>query len=360
MEWRHTRSLWAAALAAAVGAACATGGNDGSGTSYEGGAGDDGGGSDASSGGSSGSTGSSSGSAGDGSTGSSSGGSASSSSGSSSGGAGSSSGGGSGSSSGGGKKDAGMDAASCTGCTTGESCCGGTCTPTNTTSNCSGCGITCDTKHSTGDTCNGTTCAYTGCNSGYADCTTAAPDSDGCETDVNTTVTSCGACTRGCSSANVASLSCSGGKCNSTCKAGWGNCSEPTAPNPDDGCESNLNTCVGTPCCTAGVCQGKHHNGLGDTYNDCAPLGTPGNASTYSATMAKEAATAWPNPGGTGTISSGTCTELTTGKLDSCEANRSSTACSVWCYTGIMAGYVHENTASGKCLCPDSMGTSWN
>jgi Tol biopolymer transport system component len=40
-----------------------------------------------------------------------------------------------------------------------------------------------------------------------------------------------------------------------------------------------------------------HADGLGQTYADCAPLGTPGNPATYSQTMALEAAHAW-NPSG--------------------------------------------------------------
>jgi TolB protein len=40
-----------------------------------------------------------------------------------------------------------------------------------------------------------------------------------------------------------------------------------------------------------------HSDGLGQTYADCAPLGTPGNPATYTQTMALEAAHAW-NPSG--------------------------------------------------------------
>ncbi|MGH7735534.1 MAG: Ig-like domain-containing protein, partial [Gemmatimonadales bacterium] len=41
-----------------------------------------------------------------------------------------------------------------------------------------------------------------------------------------------------------------------------------------------------------------HQDGLGQTYTDCAALGTPGNSSTYNQTMAQEAAAAW-NASGT-------------------------------------------------------------
>ena len=44
------------------------------------------------------------------------------------------------------------------------------------------------------------------------------------------------------------------------------------------------------PAARQGLCADPHSNGQGQTYDDCSPLGTPGNAATYSQTMASEAA----------------------------------------------------------------------
>jgi hypothetical protein len=58
---------------------------------------------------------------------------------------------------------------------------GSDCGPTNTITNCSGCGLACDVVHSNSPVCNGVTCGYGSCHSGYSDCDTTAPDTDGCE-----------------------------------------------------------------------------------------------------------------------------------------------------------------------------------
>jgi hypothetical protein len=79
------------------------------------------------------------------------------------------------------------------------------------------------------------------CSPGYGDCSqplAPMPD-DGCERDLMTDVGHCGACGRACSVANVASRSCSGGLCDSTCDLGYANCTQPAAPAGDNGCELN-------------------------------------------------------------------------------------------------------------------------
>jgi Cys-rich repeat protein len=58
-------------------------------------------------------------------------------------------------------------------------------TPLNDTTNCGGCGNTCDVVHSNGAVCNGTMCTYTGCQAGYVDCSSAGANADGCETLAN-------------------------------------------------------------------------------------------------------------------------------------------------------------------------------
>jgi hypothetical protein len=116
--------------------------------------------------------------------------------------------------------------------------------------------------------------------------------------------------------------------------------------------------------------MGQHQNGLGQTYSDCSPLGVPGNAATYTATMADEAASSWPNPGGaaqTQILTGGACYESNHTTQDECDASYTFYACSVWCFSGQLAGYVYENIADdfggdgSNCLCPSlTSGSTWN
>jgi hypothetical protein len=57
--------------------------------------------------------------------------------------------------------------------------------PLDSTSNCGGCGITCDTVHSMGAACAGAVCTYAACQSGYVDCVNIGSNADGCETLAN-------------------------------------------------------------------------------------------------------------------------------------------------------------------------------
>ncbi len=204
------------------------------------------------------------------------------------------------------------------------------------------------------------------CAGGYGHCT--GDPSQGCETSTSNDTSDCGGCGRTCSASEVSTLECTSGLCNSSCLPGWGNCNEPSAPSPDDGCESNLTTCIGTPCCGT-LCSGQHPNGLGQTYSDCSPLGVPGNPATYSATMADEAANSWPNPGGTPAqiLTGGACYESNQVTQDQCDASYTFSACAVWCFSGQLAGYVYENIANdysgtgSNCLCPAlTSGATWN
>ena len=75
-----------------------------------------------------------------------------------------------------------------------------------------GCALPCDTSHSVGGRCVDGVCVYNGCAPGFSDCDNSAPNVDGCE------------------------------------------CATPE--------------CCGNACATA------HSNGVGQTFYDCAPLGT--------------------------------------------------------------------------------------
>ena len=105
--------------------------------------------------------------------------------------------------------------------------------------NCGGCGHACTNPHGT------TTCTTSGsgwfcnptCDPGYGAC--GADKSGGCTTNTNTDSSNCGGCGRPCSTTNATTTSCAGGTCHPTCSAPYSDCSDPSAPNADNGCETN-------------------------------------------------------------------------------------------------------------------------
>jgi hypothetical protein len=113
------------------------------------------------------------------------------------------------------------------------------------TSNCGDCGRACASAEVDELVCSGGLCTSS-CTSGWGNCTEpAAPDADdGCETDLGGDLSHCGACERACASAEVDELACSEGLCTSSCTSGWGNCEQPAAPDADDGCETDLSASV--------------------------------------------------------------------------------------------------------------------
>jgi hypothetical protein len=102
------------------------------------------------------------------------------------------------------------------------------------------------------------------------------------------------------------------------------------------------------------VAQTQHQNGVGQTYSNDTPLGTPGHASSYNVTMAIGAANAWPQ---TGIVSSATCAVPRNTQM---VMKQGTDACAVWAYTGTMAGHVHLNTANNTCNCPTTTDPTWN
>jgi hypothetical protein len=249
---------------------------------------------------------------------------------------------------------------------------------------CGSCFASCDTVFSTGAMCNGGACSYTGCVAGWKDCVTAPPDYDGCETATNT-VNNCGGCNNVCDLSNATGASCDGVKCSYTCKTGFADCilvgantdgceTATTTPTNCGGCGNTCDTlhslgaaCNGTMCtytacvngwvdcdrsgANANGCESQIHiNGIGQTFSDCAdPIGTPGNAGTYNVNMATLARAAWII-----TSPSDTAINCNLGQ-DNCVARGNSSTCSVWCYSGPDAGYVHTNNATA-CVCPVAGG----
>jgi hypothetical protein len=214
----------------------------------------------------------------------------------------------------------------------------------NTTANCTGCMLACESSHSLGASCNGTTCAYSGCAPGYADCFAAAPDIDGCETQVNT-ITRCTGCNTRCDVTHSLGASCGVGGCAYTgCVPGWTSCN--MAPPNAQGCACN------TPGCCGSNCQTTHADGLGDSFYDCQPLGTHTQA---QATAACAAFT-----GNVAECSVFTCTDATMGPLIC--SDLSATTCACWSYGGGNVGRVFDAMSPGaaSCACPLTTDQSWN
>lgn len=96
----------------------------------------------------------------------------------------------------------------------------------------------------------------------------------------------------------------------------------------------------------------SHSNGLGQTYLDCAPLGTPGVASTYTEAMANKARAAWPFAGVDSALS---CS----GSPDVLMRYATGKGCAIWGYASDHAGRVRFSSAIGDCTCSSPTAT-WN
>ena len=220
--------------------------------------------------------------------------------------------------------------------------------------------------------------------------------------DLRSDIANCGACGRACAVDHVVTTACAAGVCSSSCAAGWGNCSQPSAPGADDGCESHTDVdanhcglcsntcplpahtsgatcaaascgfascsnnyqscdgnaangceCAGTGCCGS-KCQSAHSNGEGQSFYDCVALGT------INQTQAMAACAAFT---GDGTQCQAlTCTSgKATGELSVCSV-RSPTSCSCWAYGGLGSGHVYNAGAPGfnSCGCVFATDPSWN
>ncbi len=129
--------------------------------------------------------------------------------------------------------------------------------------NCGACGSACPVRPNSTPTCGAGHCGFT-CVTGFADCN--GDPADGCESNQAMDPANCGACGNACNLPNVASATCTGGRCGiGMCAPGFADCNG----NPADGCEANLATdsthcgscaraCTSgpnaVPVCTASAC----------------------------------------------------------------------------------------------------------
>ena len=207
-------------------------------------------------------------------------------------------------------------------------------------SNCGGCGIICPTPQNTTAECTASVCGLV-CDPNYADCN--IDPGDGCEANTTTDADHCGGCAIACPAPQNATETCSDSACGMACNSGFANCDA----DPGNGCE-----CAGNICCV-GACAPPHVNGLGQSFDDCAPQGVPGTPSTYSYTMAAKARAAWPFGGLDADAICGT------GTLVTAVYRQTATTCAVWQFGKTTAGHVNLNTASNTCLCPTTTDPVW-
>jgi hypothetical protein len=231
-----------------------------------------------------------------------------------------------------------------------EQCCANVCTNVaSAVDDCGGCNMACSTshiaRHCSGGACDGT------CLAGYGDCN-GDKRSDGCESALDT-VTNCGACGTSCNTANSMGASCAGSACTYTgCSAGAIDCNS-AAPNTN-GCECATATTAaqGTPGCCGTQCQTKHDNGIGQNFYDCAAAGTFNGTEAEAACVAKT--------GSKSKCFSFSCNDANTYVY--CDVNCGSghcPACNCWGYAvGNAAGNPgHVNT---DCYCPSAGDPAWN
>lgn len=249
--------------------------------------------------------------------------------------------------------------------------------------NCGSCGRTCSSSNVSSRICSGGSCTSS-CQAGFGNCLQppGAVADDGCEANLNTNPDNCGACARACSYANTASRTCSAGLCNSTCGNGFGNCTQPAAPTPDNGCEAvlasdtqNCGAC-GRACstsgtsstsCSAGLCTSPCVTGRGNcgqpaapsaddgcetnTFTDTTNCGACGRGCSASNVLSKSCNLGVCNS--TCDVGFGNCAQPPSGPDDGCETNVSASTSSCGsCGEGCASGFA---CGSSTCGC-DSNG----
>jgi hypothetical protein len=241
---------------------------------------------------------------------------------------------------------AGVCGWTCTGnfvhCGTGNTGCE---TPSDNVSNCGGCGNVCTPTNASANMCmSASVCSYT-CTPPFMDCLNVGANTDGCETSTHS-ITACGGCNNACDTTHSIGADCPAGVCTYTgCMAGYSDCNKAGADT--DGCEF-MDVTHSTGLTVAG-------NPVTYQY-DCAPLGTPGDPTTYMTNglgMATAACNAW-----TAAVGGGTCAPFPcTGNVNCVRADTGS-ICSIWCYTKMnIAGHVKK---AATCSCPSTTDLTWN
>jgi hypothetical protein len=229
--------------------------------------------------------------------------------------------------------------------------------------NCGGCDRPCRTDPGHGvaaANCSASLCKPS-CLGGFADCTeppAPMPD-DGCETNIHDPQ-HCGGCTNVCTLDHVQAATCPTGTCAiGACASGWSDCDGK----PANGCECA--DIAGDPnhgCCPAtgpnpGGCAYQHADGFGHSFIDCFTVGT------HNANTAQDAAHAF-NPAGA--VGQYNCSTPGTQTM---YCNSAGMTCACFTYMDMVGGtYVGKarrtdvTTGTAPCTCPlgDGKDVSWN
>ncbi len=278
-------------------------------------------------------------------------------------------------------------------------CCNNKCISGKTLTDCGSCGAVCGSDQAAPSCATGT--CVLNCTTGFDDCD--GNKANGCEANLNTNTSHCGQCARACSTTQALALACTDGKCTSTCNPGYANCTQPTAPVADNGCEISTTTsvsncggcnnvcttaanntarscvepgtcqytcatnrqdcnaatapnldgceCEGGGCCGTG-CQTKHDNGTGQNWYDCVAL------DTFDITQAKAACNA---------LGLASCyeTQCSTDGASGVICAKSTDQCACWQYAASNAnkaqiGRVYWNTSWNGCFCPSGSAAQWH
>jgi hypothetical protein len=244
-------------------------------------------------------------------------------------------------------------------------CCSNLCLDTGNGDilDCGGCGRACLTDAAHGvaaANCSASLCKPS-CLGGFADCTEppAPQPDDGCETNIHDPM-HCGGCTNVCTLDHVQTATCPTGTCAiGTCATGFSDCDGK----PANGCECA--TIAGDPnhgCCPAtgtnpGGCAYQHSNGFGQSFIDCYTLGT------YNSDVAQDAARAF---NAAGTLISASCTVPGHQKV---WCNSTAATCTCFTYqddTGVYVGKARKTNlgdmgTTASCICPlgDGQDVAW-
>jgi hypothetical protein len=152
-----------------------------------------------------------------------------------------------------------------------------------------------------------------------------------------------------CGTGTAGTMTCTGGTMAGVPCVGW---IPPRTPEPEicDGIDNDSNGIIDD--------NAVHHsNGMGGTYaTGCTvSLGTPGDASTYTAVMANSARSSWTPPDGLLFDNNFACNG------GNALERASPTQCVTWIYSGPSAGHVNiTNGTTGTCCSASGTDSTWN
>ena len=204
-------------------------------------------------------------------------------------------------------------------------------------SNCGGCGQICSNNHIASPTCAAGACNGA-CDAGFADCD-GNKKASGCEANLLSGITSCGGCGIACSGYHMATVTCAGGVCNGACAPGYSDCD---ADKQTNGCESasssdpdNCGGCgvvcssagMATRTCSGGVCNGICAAGFTDCDGNKQANGCEVNTGADASNCGACNKVCSPNNMAAVTCSGGVCNGACAAGFADCDGNKQTNGC---------------------------------